>query len=53
MPADFFEPYLRRTQHTSYLRLNYYAPYTGEDPTQLCISPHKAGWMPPPTLLRV
>ena len=46
MPADFFEPQLRRTQHTSYLRFNYYAPYTGDDPTQLCISPHKdAGFL--------
>ncbi|MDC0525788.1 hypothetical protein OAO87_02220 [bacterium] len=44
--ADFFEPHLRRHQHTSYLRLNYYAPYTGSDPTQLCISPHKdAGFL--------
>ena len=44
MPADFFEPTL--AQHTSYLRLNYYAPYTGRDPTQLCISPHKdAGFL--------
>ena len=29
MPASFFEPAL--AQHTSYLRLNYYAPYTGPD----------------------
>ena len=46
MPADFFEPTLRRTQHTSYLRFNYYSPYTGFDPSQLCISPHKdAGFL--------
>ena len=45
MPADYFAPQLR-TAHTSYLRLNYYAPYTGDDPTQLCISPHKdAGFL--------
>jgi isopenicillin N synthase-like dioxygenase len=44
MPADYFEPALAR--HTSYLRLNYYAPYTGSDPSQLCISPHKdAGFL--------
>ena len=46
MPADYFDPMLRRTQHTSYLRFNYYSPYTGFDPSQLCISPHKdAGFL--------
>ena len=50
MPADHFERVLRRGANTSYLRLNYYAPYTGDDPTQLCISPHKdAGFL---TVLR-
>jgi isopenicillin N synthase-like dioxygenase len=44
-PADFFEPVLQKT-HTSYLRLNYYRPYEGPDPSQLCISPHKdAGFL--------
>ena len=46
MPADYFEPLLNPRVHTSYLRLNYYAPYTGPDATQLCISPHKdAGFL--------
>jgi len=44
MPPRHFEPAL--AAHTSYLRLNYYAPYTGTDETQLCISPHKdAGFL--------
>ena len=46
MPADYFEPVLNRGAHTSYLRINYYAPYTGPAPTQLAISPHKdAGFL--------
>jgi len=46
MPADYFEQVLHRAAHTSYLRLNYYAPYTGGDPSQLAISPHKdAGFL--------
>ena len=46
MPADYFEDVLHKQAHTSYLRLNYYAPYTGDDPTQLAISPHKdAGFL--------
>ena len=46
MPADHFEKVLRRGAHTSYLRLNYYPPYPGDDPSQLCISPHKdAGFL--------
>ena len=46
MPAEHFEPVLRRGSHTSYLRMNYYPPYTGDDPSTLCISPHKdAGFL--------
>lgn len=46
MPPDYFAPQLEAAAHTSYLRLNYYSPYTGDDPTQLCISPHKdAGFL--------
>ena len=46
MPANFFEDVLNRRAHTSYLRINYYSPYTGPDPTQLSISPHKdAGFL--------
>ena len=48
MPADHFEPILRRGEHTSYLRLNYYPPCPdpGPPPEKLCISPHKdAGFL--------
>jgi len=46
MPAEHFAPVLDRAVHTSYLRLNFYAPYAGDDPTQLAISPHKdAGFL--------
>ena len=48
MPADHFEPVLRRGEHTSYLRLNWYPPCPdpGPPPETLCISPHKdAGFL--------
>jgi isopenicillin N synthase-like dioxygenase len=56
MPADHFEPVLRRGAHTSYLRLNYYPPCNeatlaeravrAGEPTPLGISPHKdAGFL--------
>jgi len=38
LPREYFRPHFR--EHTSYMRMNYYPAYGGEDPSQLCISRH-------------